>query len=72
MDYSLLVGIHDCTAPAGEVSDFEDYSDDSSDEECIDLPLSPRNNGKFNLCIVHTYVRTCARLYDHYSLLQAT
>jgi hypothetical protein len=45
MDYSLLVGIHDSTIPAGEMSDFEDFSDDESGEEYTDLPLSPSNTG---------------------------
>ena len=58
MDYSLLVGIHDSTIPAGEMSDLEDFSDDDeSGEECTDLPLSPSNTGEltfFYKYIVYT------------------
>ena len=48
MDYSLLVGIHDCTIPPDVVDEFEDDGDDyDSSEGYTDQPLSPCNAGKF-------------------------
>ena len=43
MDYSLLVGIHDCTIPVDVV---DESTDNSSDEDCSDQPLSPSNTGE--------------------------
>ena len=65
MDYSLLVGIHDSTIPAGEMSDFEDFSDDESGEEYTDLPLSPNNTGELAFEYCRNWLLTlgaCARV----------
>ena len=43
MDYSLLVGIHDCTMALDTV---DESTDDSSDEDFTDQPLSPSNTGE--------------------------
>ena len=50
MDYSLLVGIHDCTIPSDVVDELEDSDDEyDSGEEYTDQPLSPSNTGKLIL-----------------------
>ena len=44
MDYSLLVGIHDCLAPISESEEEEEDYDDggnASDGDYIDSPSSP-------------------------------
>jgi len=47
MDYSLLVGIHDCTIPPPPEDDFADSwgEDDEngyfSNEEVVEVPVSP-------------------------------
>ena len=76
MDYSLLVGIHDSTIPAGEMSDFEDFGDDDdSGEESTDLPLSPSNTGeltKFVTKIISVcHVRPSFCLHDNLHLQNA-
>ena len=63
MDYSLLVGIHDCTLPVSD-NDEDEYSDDeienSGDELREDSPTSPVS-GKSNRLIV---MATCVLLVE--------
>ena len=58
MDYSLLVGIHDCTIAPDAEDEFEDSDDDyDSGEGYSDQPLSPSNTGMSQIHIM--YVTHC-------------
>ena len=47
MDYSLLVGIHDCTLPPDAIEEFEDIDNEyDSGDGYSDQPLSPCNTGR--------------------------
>ena len=60
MDYSLLVGIHDCSIPSDMMDEFNDIDDDyDSTEEYSDVPLSPTNTGKL---YIYSYVCTFIHL----------
>ena len=68
MDYSLLVGIHDCTiAPDSDEEDFDKLEEDGyvSSDDIGDAPHSPQSPGWFLpyccvYCSLYTYNCTCS------------